>query len=477
MPKLINSVSYELGLAKCKIDELTSQKRELEAKIVRLEAHIKKHNIPLPRSPSSQVTTKSASLDKNFLKPTAASLNRHTQAPRQKVSENTEIETVIHVENYGRMFYSFKYNGGVLEKIPDHDNNYARFRQETTSSLNKRRSKFSKVEEDEWNTESDDESTLAWKPDSDSMDWYSSGNDWSMEKTEEIEHECPGKAAKESLIQRSRLKEETPKHLEHMPLRSEILIVHLKRALRLAQDIFFYGAKKYHPRAVRELQGPQEIQWRRDEMRFHFFYNIGAGLDIAGNWYRKNDLEYAFDDITRLRNTVCHFGIHDTYCPLSTYDNYMKRVQNLAIIFGDERRAFRARTYRDNLIKEGENSLSEITRWGLFAALPYARPWEIHHVRSFESIINSRWYESDCDEVPHAFLMAVRDWDLRRPKPSDGKWLPESLREWDWPSDTESDELSETESLFSTSPDDEANIETSTLTEDCGHDGDDEAYN
>ncbi|OTA90417.1 hypothetical protein M434DRAFT_390565 [Hypoxylon sp. CO27-5] len=428
MPKLINSASYELGLAKLKIEELIKRQHELEAEVLQLKTHIRRHNIPLPKT--SRPTIKIAPLEKNFLRPTAASLSRSIQTPQQQSSENAETEPRIIIEDCP---HYKEYNDGALVKIPDPDDQWARFRQPTTSSEKKQREKFFKVRiEEEESTQSDSDIYLNKSSNHLSNDDYA----WPTgeEESTQTKDESPADAMKRSLSERSRLRDRVKPHLYSVPIRSHILIDHLNRALNLAQDIFFYGAKKYYPRAVQDLQGAREVRWGRTEMQHCFFFRIGGqGVEIAGTRYSSNTLEVAFDDITRLRNTICHFNPSDTARYMWTYDNFICAVQELAIIFGDEYRAFRARALRDKLSKEAENSLSEIESLGLLAQLPLARPWELHHVRAFGRIISTRRdYDEDDEEdeaCPIWLLRAARDWDLRRPEPSKGDWLPESFEE------------------------------------------------
>ncbi|KAI0109316.1 hypothetical protein F4776DRAFT_643331 [Hypoxylon sp. NC0597] len=427
MPKLINSASYELGLAKLKIEDLIKRQHELEAEVLQLKTHIRKHNLPLPKT--SQPTIKSPRLDKNFLKPTAASLNRSIQAPQQQSSEDTETGPRVIIETWPN---NSEYIDGMLVKIPDPEDRWARYRQPTTSSEKKQREKFFKVEiKEEDYMQSDCDTSL-----NESSNRWSDNDDraWIVEEGEstEVEDESPAEAMKRSLSERSRLRDRVKSHLDDVPIRSHILIDHLQRALRLAQDTFYYGAKKYYPRAVSDIQGPREVRWGRSEMQFCFFYRIGGnGLEIAGIHYRTHALEAEFDNITRLRNTICHFCPSDSTHYLRTYDGFIRAVQELAIIFGDEYRAFRARALRDKLSKEAENSLMEIESLGLLAMLPQARPWELHHVRAFQRIISSRRdYEDDDEEgCPLPLLRAAREWDIRRPVPSGGDWLPESFEE------------------------------------------------
>ncbi|KAI1408352.1 hypothetical protein F5Y13DRAFT_194433 [Hypoxylon sp. FL1857] len=441
MPKLINSASYELGLAKGKIEELTTRQHELEAEILRLKAHIKKYNLPLPRSESPRSSTKSPGLNRNFLKPTAASLNRSIQPPRQETPENTEAPaTTIKL---GYLQYA-EYRDGALVELSNPNNNFAHFRYPTASSEMKRRPRINSFYVGSDTAVSDYDSYSDDTPQYEAPAW------WLPEQLRalELEKKSPANAMKDALSERSRLKDHIPARLKRVPIRSHILIDHLWRALHLAQDIFFYGCKKHFPRAVEGMQGPREVRWGRDEMMHGFFFRIGSeGLDLAGTHYSRNDLESHFDDITLLRNTICHFKTSDMTRPLFTYDSFFRSVQYLAVIFGDERRVFKARAYRDKLVRQAEKSLQEIEALGVLAELPQARPWEIHHIEAFDRIIDMRY--DDTEEMENCtpeFLRAARAWDLQRTKPTNGDWLPKSLREWDWPLDTALDKLTQDES-------------------------------
>ncbi|OTA68549.1 hypothetical protein K449DRAFT_429415 [Hypoxylon sp. EC38] len=94
-------------------------------------------------------------------------------------------------------------------------------------------------------------------------------------------------------------------------------------------------------------------------------------------------LECSFDNITRLRNAVCHFGPDSTIYRLSLYDEMLRSVQYLAVLFGDERRAFEARAYRDKLVKQAEESVRNTSTIILLKELPFALSWDLDYARAF----------------------------------------------------------------------------------------------
>ncbi|KAI1136268.1 hypothetical protein F5Y05DRAFT_415457 [Hypoxylon sp. FL0543] len=433
MPKYINSASYELGLAKAEIESLTKRNHEKDARILQLEAYIKRNNLPLPNSSPSQATTNTNGSRNNFLRPTVASLNRRARVPQQEASEDAEKQKVIRLGTYRDL----QYRDGALVKVPNPDSPYAGFRRTTISAENKQREKFSKNENNEQSPDDDEDGYLAWvSRHSRDSHWSYLSHRWSgddLEETPDVENKSPGEAAKKGLMRDSRIGEKSPENLDCIPIRSKFLYAHLKRGLSLAKEIFFYGNQKYHPEIVKNLQGPEEVRLGRSELQGHFFNKIGSQIEIAGNWYQRGDLVYEFEEITNLRNIVSHYGACDTTLGLHHYDAFFQSVHYLAVIYGDRNRAFRARKLRDELVKAARDSLGEIERMVDFTELPQGRPWDVHHTRAFEQIVCTRKYQNGeyGDELPAAFLKAVRDWDLQRPVSGREAWGPKPANEVD----------------------------------------------
>ncbi|OTA68550.1 hypothetical protein K449DRAFT_398908 [Hypoxylon sp. EC38] len=262
MPKFIASASHELVIAKGKIEELTDENLKLKARVLLLETHVRTHNIPLPKSGSSRRTTSSVALDKGFLKPTTASLNRSIQGAPQEVQQAPKTPATIYSKYRDR---KFQYHDGALVEIYA-----AHYQRQTESSFWKKSDRFFeyKTKKDTSNTQSNEDT---WSYTSWNTSCYTVDSSW---KKTGIDDESPAQAAKRSLIERSRLEDDVKGNLDWTPIRSYLLLSHLRRTLRLAQEIFFYGTKKYLPEAANLLQGPHEVQWGRDEMRHRFFRKI-----------------------------------------------------------------------------------------------------------------------------------------------------------------------------------------------------------
>ncbi|KAI0137558.1 hypothetical protein F4776DRAFT_663573 [Hypoxylon sp. NC0597] len=409
MPKFIGSASYELGISKDKIEKLRDQNRQLEARVLFLESYIKKNNLPVPKSRPSQRATGSVTSDKDFSTPTTSSLNRSVQgAPRE------EQQTLISIRSEG-IHRRFQYQDGSLLEISrttyiTSNIDFRRFRRSTLSSDMKRRNKILKVDpkKDKSNTRRDKGYVGGWHEPTTNFVSH-----WPEDETD-IENGSPAEAAKRSLIERSRLEDDVQDYLMRVPIRSRPLFNYLQLALRLAQEIFFHGTKKYFPRVFMAAE-PQEVGCGRFESMTSFLNRIEAyGNKIAGIKYDRWDLQQAVDNIINLRNEVCHYS--GPWGGFAHYCKFLKSVQNLAVIFGDERRAFKARAYRDKLIEHAEESLRCFDTIGLLTQLPLPKRWDWKTMRLYKEIDKVRYHDGDpVDKLHPTFFKAMRDWGLERP--------------------------------------------------------------
>ncbi|KAI1655467.1 hypothetical protein F4813DRAFT_398096 [Daldinia decipiens] len=423
MPKLINSVAYELGLAKEKNKDLQRRIQKLDDEVLQLKTYIRKNNLPLPKA--KQPITSQPTIEKGFLKTTKASRNRSIQAPTQEKSACTESVVVYDNGKYTEYPYTeyrhgYRYVDGNLVKI---DSTWDRphYLKWTISSdyKNKGPGPWIRALWERERKAKEEKDSLGWGNEEDSG--YEEPSEYSSVDEEELESH---KSAHELLREKSEVNRKSPSHLRYVPIRSECVYDILKRSLRLAQEIFFHGIQKCFPCCADKLDGPQEVLFGRVEInRFFGGWDGWKKLEILGRSYDVRYLKYETEGVTVLRNTVCHYSHYEASMNLEHHDSLIEAVQLLAIFFADERRAFQARALRDKLIAHAEQCLRQLEDMLILAELPGARPWQPHQARGFKRIILSSDFENDDKSVPFAVLRAAQDWNLRRPTPV-RKWLP-----------------------------------------------------
>ncbi|KAI0376907.1 hypothetical protein F5Y04DRAFT_292359 [Hypomontagnella monticulosa] len=376
-----------------------------------LKTHISKHNISLPKADRTRLIPSCINSGKNYLKATAASLSRSVDKPTQDVTSSREKPS-IRVESHPGYFQDGRFVSLLLGT--------RHLWCSTVSSRAKRRPfrPYKKWEEESPQDHDDhrssyNESELTLVDDTD---------DGVLDQDEDVE---------KTLSERSRLFETCPSYFSSVPVRSQMKFDFLKRGLRLAQEVFFHAARKYLPQ-VPYLQGPHEVQLGRTELERLVLSGFDSKEVMVGSRriYRYQ-LSNILDDITTLRNTVCHFGRTSTHCmSLSSCDYYIRTVQSLAILFEDEKGAFRARRLRDRFAARVEKIRKQHEQMLMLTELPFARPWEGYIQEVFEDFIQNGVDEDEYYEgVPSLMLQAARGWDRRRPEPSNGEWLPPSIRE------------------------------------------------
>ncbi|KAI0108055.1 hypothetical protein F4814DRAFT_454932 [Daldinia grandis] len=434
MPKLINSVAYELGLAKEKNEDLERRIRKLDDEVLQLKAYIKKNNLPLPKAKRS--ITSQPTVEKGYLQTTKSSRNRSAQPPTQEESKRTE--SVVICGNgedtkypYTKYSYKYRYMDGDLVKVSS-TLEKPHYLERTVSSYKKVKSPGPWIQA-LWERErkAKENEPLGWGDEDDSG--YECNRDPVTVQTQyppaNWEYLEKDKTAEELLQKQTEVGRKSPSHLQYVPMRSEFLCDLLKQSLRLAQEIFFHGINNYYHINAEELECPQEVRFGRVEID-SFFGCMGSWtkLEVPGRSHTLWDLKYLIRGITTLRNTVCHYNHWSASMVLQSYDDLLEAVQRLAVFFADERRAFQARALRDKLTAHAEQCLDQLHGMLILAELPGARPWEPHHVRKFGLITGCSRFDSDVKDIPFLILRAAHDWNLRLPTPR-WKWRSEELVE------------------------------------------------
>ncbi|KAI1204444.1 uncharacterized protein F4807DRAFT_465679 [Annulohypoxylon truncatum] len=210
------------------------------------------------------------------------------------------------------------------------------------------------------------------------------------EPTEEPVEEPVEKTILELISEKTGLNRYTESHLAYTPIRSEVVYDLLSRSLRLAQEIFYDGCRIYFPDIYyREYDGPHEVRFGWKEMQDSFFRGDFTDRIIAGKRYQRSALEYYINNMTWIRNQVCHFQSCTSVCQVDTLDKAIRDVQELAAVFGDEAKALQARALRDELHQGAKRELSELETMWLLAELPGARPWQRYQLHSLWKVPDS----------------------------------------------------------------------------------------
>ncbi|KAI1455566.1 hypothetical protein F4805DRAFT_459580 [Annulohypoxylon moriforme] len=377
MTKLISSASYELGIAKEEIAKLRAKTSDLIAENVQLKAIILKNNLELPGTKTPKASTSDVRSGKHYLEATKASRNKLTKSNSSATPKRLEFKKTIEIHQI-----EYKYKDGALLNISGEGPFYCpHFQRQTCSSYNKIRpfivkSLWDQEKHERIFREREEQEKLE-------MEARELQRQLDMLKLEEKENQ----PIEETLLESSGLDRDIPRDFYEVPIRSQIIYDHLRRALQLSQQILYDGLSLCLPEAVNWLQGPHEIQLGRDELSGNVLRHFGnEGVKIANRLVYRETMGYLLNDITYLRNIICHFSSLDATNSNCSYDQILKDVQKLAIFFGDERGALRARSIRDSFIKQVKRSAVEFEALWLLSELPNAYPWRKFHIRKFERI-------------------------------------------------------------------------------------------
>ena len=183
----------------------------------------------------------------------------------------------------------------------------------------------------------------------------------------------------------------------------------LHSAFTLAQDIMWHHLRKHCPNRQIEhcFEGPREVRFCRSEL-LHLIDDV--------NWSTKTHfmttlLTNTMESVTTLRNTLAHQNRVST----TLVDVLITRVQKLAVVCMDEKRAMKVRRLRDELRMHAEKAVADINEefhgtWGPFPS--QGREWARHHQRTFHDLINA--HESNklwrYNPAPEVVKMAAWEW-------------------------------------------------------------------
>ncbi|KAK3114871.1 hypothetical protein LTR53_006369 [Teratosphaeriaceae sp. CCFEE 6253] len=197
----------------------------------------------------------------------------------------------------------------------------------------------------------------------------------------------------------------------------------LQQALRLAQQTLWCALRRHWPEAQAEYypESFEQVRFGRQELEYAFGSTQFSRYTAQLGCRARNNIMWDIRNLVGLRNAVSH--------PYRTsnedVDMHIQRAQKLAIAVGDEPRAMKLRRLRDELHEALDLSLAEIEAYEPFAALPYARPWALHH-----QVLLHDYEPPFCSidtKTPACIQRAAREWRAKGCRP--GEMTPELARE------------------------------------------------
>ncbi|KAI1389296.1 uncharacterized protein F4822DRAFT_442663 [Hypoxylon trugodes] len=400
MGKPIHPVAHELGLAKEKIEYLTRQNDELKAEMARLTSKLRKQGTPPPRP----VSTRSSNTEKGYLKVTAASRNRSIEPSIQKKeTAPTGPEGRILIKGGQTGLSTFK--DGELVPLNRHLSWYQpSYMQSTASTWIKSREPIRYNRNTNWTEELEWD---CWKDTSCSWELDDRPKYPEVEQPPNYEDITLVKTVQDQLAEKTELGRGIAIHLRIAPVRSRVKESFLKRALKEAQEIVFYGLRKHLQTHSKVFREPSEIRFGRIEMENSLFIMFPDSITIEGHECER-EVEHRISNMTYLRNTVCHFGRFEASFSLEHYDDYMKDVHRLAVVFADESRAKKMRKMRDQFIAEAEREFAVLETMSTLAELPGAE-YKLHQVDAFKQNIDDCWGSEEADHILPFFMRAAFD--------------------------------------------------------------------
>ncbi|KAI2618301.1 hypothetical protein GGS26DRAFT_387494 [Hypomontagnella submonticulosa] len=431
MPKQIATASHQLHVAERQNEELMKRISELVTENQCLKAYIGRHGLPVPQYHGFQPTTPTTpsnpqvGSERGFLQPTKASSYRSTQCTEPlSVAEcngHSQPTTIKYQSNQHSRLTTMQYVDGALVVRTARGG----YREPTLSSANKCRPALrSRLVGGGWGDFPQSEVSA-----SPSLSDFSSST---SSQQEPQEHHAEVQVVDDSLAGRSGLNERFSARLSTAPIESQVKCDLLKSSLRLAQEIFYKGAKKYIPSLAEVYSGPHEIVFGCEDMDSKLLPYVPYEIEnIAGRQnVLRSTLQQAALEVTGLRNRVCHFNQFDGVMELAPCDELIRKAQALAVFFGDEEAAFEAKSYRSRLITYAEESVKEIGNLHALSQLPGARPWEKYQMVAFQKAMEFEDYYRALDAevaIDPVILCAARNWDAERPWLGDETWKAEDL--------------------------------------------------
>jgi hypothetical protein len=412
--KIISSRDRECVKLEEQLDRARERLRQRDEEISRLKTRLSKYEAFHP-SKTGPVKESDQSIPR-YMRPTAASVGRSVRVSDKERSPTTPYRFRLAGKRFAFIDGKLKTldDSVSLWDVPHHQAptcaSRGKFTRKLADKVKRKELEGAWDREGVWASMSscgDSETTLhesdvsneCWDTASDPRDDDVKG--WS----DVIPVKTP--TAETSLAERSRLDDEDwlqgPVGLVYIPskVRHRLLV----RAHRLAQATFYDAARRHWPNILRWRfrYGPHEVLFGRDELiRSNGEYPYHQHFRQVGEEW-SSQIGKALFDLVQLRNTLSHFGtMHHLY----QIDDLMKRTQKLAVVLGDEKRAFKARQLREELQHAAEKSLSEVAARAPLAELPGLplEKWKQHHRDLFRRLSRPEEYPFSKEQVSPTVL-------------------------------------------------------------------------
>ncbi|KAI5925847.1 hypothetical protein F4810DRAFT_658514 [Camillea tinctor] len=383
---------------------LENRKRLLENEIKRLDALLKRehHNVEKKdQGPESPVN----GTEPSYLRPTNASRNRFAQ---DNQSEDKTKDNVILIHGAP---YTFK-DGRLVGRSLCYDrkcrssNKISQYQIHTRASAYKvkplirwERSRYNSSTPDSPVSPNDeldmDDPTLL--PESDSQ---------TLEEPEPVVEDS-NNLESTSISDLEALEDEYRKindmipndFYEFLSLPSKVSYRILYRALRIAQEVFYNATREHWPDIFKHMcpTGPHEVRFEYKKLK-----NLGVydwiQLRVPGAESR-SPINYKFQEITVLRNDVCHFSQYHGIQSIFRDISHVYHVFSFALDANDKARARKALALRREIHMEVKKILDDFENLEPLALLPFAHPWKEHHLAAIKLCFRIRDFEFE-QQVP-----------------------------------------------------------------------------
>lgn len=182
-----------------------------------------------------------------------------------------------------------------------------------------------------------------------------------------------------------------------------------------ARDALWESLGKYWPEGqVRHyFHGPIAVRYGREELNLTVGSEASARI-ARGMGVESSKIEYALDDVIRLRNALSH----QEFISSSMIDELMSHAQRLACALGDEERALKIRTARDELQQQAK-AAHEV----MVTCEPLLRAPAPHHQEVFYRMrheLEESWREPQLNKKHGCDVVrAGKEWVVRYSRPGE----------------------------------------------------------
>ncbi|XXH01903.1 hypothetical protein Hte_008265 [Hypoxylon texense] len=370
MVKMVNSLAAKLAEARNTIVQLKKENAalRLENKILRASQSASAPTTPKRSSASSPRVCKPVCSEKTYDRPTRASTIRAAEAHR----ETQPAEKVKRVKaHFGDVAYVYV-DGRPLPTTVQHT---PRFMSDTQSSRAKR--EWWRVRTQSWPIDhtNDDSDSRDTTPEDNAV--LSGGTAVSEDNV--IAPQVPVLRTSQELysmlgdsISVDRL---FPGRIVRICGATGSKILHT--AHRIAQEALYDAARKYWPRMWKQVkEGPHVVRLGRLELE-HYVGKHGTYVDLSLCGYTTDAVHSALLELVHLRNRVCHPEA-DAFQQASVVDYHLENVQRFLVALGDEDRATRVGSMREDVCRLASESFEQANRFHELAVLPLTNDADVH---------------------------------------------------------------------------------------------------